>query len=359
MEEAIVKDDLIEIKKLIDMANPKLEFYRFKLKHKNEDFKTFREFAIDELRVGQRSKNETVVKALFKYFINSLDGDYSKDDKLKKQIVLIKKKSVNKYLDKRPAFDSSTNTIYGVINGGHYGRDRILSDVEDQEDSSVLEQNKSVLLYFYFYLYLPTDHNEGCFIIHSNGVDESITRLFRNFISNVFKGNSYFKVQCESFCPKSFQDEFKKGATLKSMSFKETFVESTHNTDGLSSLMQQYDIKIEAIPKNKSIAITEAAKVRSFLAKKIFGSNKSPKTLDDFDETKIRTENPVTDSKKTFEWNTKDSDFVPVVYLKGRVGKNNPDGTPDFEELAQLCNNYFNDEVLPELRPDLYVSRAN
>lgn len=341
------------------MANPKLEFYRFKLKHKSEDFKTFRDFAIDELKAGQKSLDETVVKALFKHFVSSLDGDNSKDDKLKKQIVLIKKKSVNKYLDKQPAFDSNTNTIYGVINGGLYGRDRILSDIEDQEDSSVLGQNKAVLLYFYFLLYLPTDHNEGCFIIHSNGFDESITRLFRNFISNIFKGNSYYKVQCESFCPKSFQDEFKKGATLKSMWFKKTFVENTHNTDGLSNLMQQYDIKIEAIPKNKNIAISEAAKVRSFLAKKIFGNNKNPKTLNDFDETKIQTENPVTDSKKTFEWNTKDSDFVPVVYLNGRIGKNNPDGTPDFEELAQLCKNYFNDEVLPELRPDLYVSRAN
>ena len=341
------------------MANPKLEFYRFKLKPKKEDFKTFRDFAIDELKAGKKSTNETIVKTLFRYFIKSLDGDFSKDDKLKKQIVLIKKKSVNKYLDKQPAFDSSTNTIFGVINGGPYGRDRILSDIDDQEDSSVLGQKKSVLLYFYFLLYLPTDHNEGCFIIHSNGADESITKLFRIFISNIFKGNSYYKVQCESFCPKSFQDEFRKGATLKSIWFKKSFVENIHSTDGLSNLMQQYDIKIEAVPKNKKIAITDVNKVRNFLSKKIFGNDKNPKTLREFDETKIRTENPVTDSTKTFEWNTKDGDFVPVVYLKGRISSYNPDGTPDFKELSQLCKNYFNDEILPELRPDLYVSRAN
>jgi len=341
------------------MTNPKLEFYRFKLKHHKEDFKTFRDYAIDELNVGKKAKDETVIKYCFKYFIESLDGDYSKDDKLKKQIVLIKKKSVNKYFDKQPAFNSSSNTIYGVINGGPYGRDRILSDIDDQEDSSVLGQNKSVLLYFYFLLYLPTDHNEGCFIIHSNGVDESITKIFRNFISNVFKGNSYYKVQCESYCPKSFQNEFKKGATLKSMVFKNSFIENIHSTDGISNPMQQYDIKIEAVPKNKSIAISDASKVRTFLAKKIFGNSKNPKSLNEFDETKIRTENPITDSTKTFEWNTKDGEFVPVVYLKGRIFKFNPDGTPDFDELAQLCRNYFNDDVLPEIRPDLYVSRAN
>lgn len=49
------------------MAIPKLEFYRFKLKNKKEDFKTFRDFAIDELNVGEKSKNETAMKACFRY----------------------------------------------------------------------------------------------------------------------------------------------------------------------------------------------------------------------------------------------------------------------------------------------------
>lgn len=341
------------------MANPKLEFYRFQLKHKKEDFTTFREFAVNELNVGKKSADETVMKSLFRYFIKSLDGDYSKDDKLKKEIVLIKKKSVNKYLNNQPALNSDKNIIYGVINGGPYGRDRILSDIDDHEDSTVLSRNKSVLLYFYFLLYLPLDHNEGCFIIHSNAVDESITKIFRNFISKIFKGGSFYKAQCESFCPKSFQDEFKKGAILKSMVFKKSFVENIHSSYGLSNMMQQYDIKIEAIPKNKNIVVSEVEKVKNFLSSKIFGNSKHPKTLNDFDETKIRTENQVTNATKTFEWNTKDGSFVPVIYLEGRIQKYNVDGTPDFDELAELCQTYFDDEILPEIRPDLDVSRAN
>lgn len=338
--------------------NPKLEFYRFTLNHKKESFKTFRDFAIEELKAGKNPTDEKVVEACFKHFIKSLEGEHAKDDKLKKQITVIKKKSVNKHLDKQPAFKSESNIIYGVINGGPYGRERILSDIENQEDSSVLGQTKSVLLYFYFLLYVPTDHNEGCFIIHSNGIDESITRLFRSFISHIFKGSNYNRVQCESFCPKSFQDEFKKGATLKSMTFKKSFVENIHTTDGISELMQQYDIKIQAVPKNKNIAITEAVKIKNFLAKKIFGTQNNHKQLNDFDETKIQTENPVTNSKKIFEWNNKDNEFVPVVYLNGRITKTNADGTPDFEELGQLCLTYFNDEVLPEIRPDLNVTKA-
>lgn len=338
--------------------NPKLEFYRFKLNHKNEEFKTFRDFATEELKISSSSTNEKVVEACFKYFIKSLEGEYSKDNKLKKQIVVIKKKSVNKHLDKQPTFKSESNIIYGVINGGPYGRDRILSDIDNQEESSILGQNKSVLLYFYFLLYVPTDHNEGCFIIHSNGFDESITGLFRNFISNIFKGHSYYKAQPESFCPKSFQNEFKKGAVLRSMTFKKSFIENVHTTDGLAELIQQYDIKIQAVPKNKNIPITESHKIRDFFSKKLFGSKSNPKQLNDFDETKIQTENPVTDSKKIFEWNSKDNEFVPVVYLNGRIKNKNSDGTPDFEELGKLCLNYFNDEVLPEIRPDLYVTKS-
>lgn len=69
-------------------------------------------------------------------------------------------------------------------------------------------------------------------------------------------------------------------------------------------------------------------------------------------------ESDITGSTKTFEWNTKDNDFVPVVYLKGRIKKENVDGTPDFDELKQYCNNIFKDEILPEIRPDLYVTKA-
>jgi hypothetical protein len=341
------------------MANPKIEFFRFQLKPKKDDFKTFREFAIDELKVGLKSNNETVLKSLFKHFIESLEMEFAKDERIKKRITLIKKSNVNQYLSKRPVFNSANNTIYGVINGGPYGRDRILSDIDDQEDSSSLGQKKAVLQYFYFLLYLPTDHNEGCVIIHSNGSDESITKLFKRFIGHLFKGNNFNKVVCNPFCPKSFQEEFKKGATLQSLFFKSTFLEEIHTTDGMSKMMDQYDIKIEAIPKNKTISVTKASQVLDFLSKKFFGSSKKTKSLGDFETTKMVAENSITDSKKTFEWNAKDNEFVPVIYLNGRISKFNLDGTPDFDELDELCKNYFKDEVLPEIRPDLYVSRAN
>lgn len=339
--------------------NPKLEFYRFTLNHKKEGFKTFRDFAMEELKAGKNPTDEKVVETCFKHFIQSLKSDYAKDDKLKKKIGFEKKKSINKHFDKGPAFNSANYTISGVINGGQYGRESIISNNDDEDDSTSLGINKSVLKYFYFFIYLPPNHNEGFFMIHSNGKEETITNIFRSYITNIFRGNNFNKAQPREYCPKSFQDEFKKGAILKSMSFKTSFMDDIHTTDGVSQLFQHYDIKIEAVPKNKEVTGNMAEGFLSKLQGKLFGSKDKERKLKDFDETKMLLESDITGgSTKTFQWNTKDNEFVPVVYLKGRVNKTNIDGTPDFDELKQYCSTIFNDEILPEIRPDLYVTKA-
>lgn len=338
-------------------TNPKLEFYRFKLNHKKDNDKTFKEFAIDELGGAKSITNEKAVELCFKHFIKSLGSDIAKDDRLKKKLGLEKKKSINSHLDKQPAFDSAQSLIYGVINGGPYGRERIISNNDDENDSEKLGLNKSVLLYFYFFLYVPADHSEGCFIIHSNNSEETITVLFRNFIANMFKGKNYNKSVPEAFCPKSFQDEFKKGAILKSMIFKTSFVDTIHATDAVTNQFKAYDIKIEAIPHKKDILVKEAAKFKEFLSKKLFGTKQKGKLIQQFEETKLNTGNDLTKGTKVFEWNTRENEFVPVVYLEGRLEKANADGTPDFKELGELCLNLFNYEILKSIRPDLNATK--
>lgn len=339
-------------------TNAKLEFYRFRLNHKKEDFKTFRDFAIEELKAGKNPTDEKVLEVCFKHFVQSLKGDYAKDNNIKKKIGIEKKKSINKHHDKAPAFNSANHTIFGVINGGPYGRERIISNNDDDEDSTTLGINKSVLMYYFFFAYLPPDHNVGFFMIHSNSRDESITTLFRSYITNIFRGSDFRKAIPEEFCPKSFQNEFKKGAVLKSMTFKTSFVDDVHTTDGISQLLTDYDIKIEATPKNKEVPGSLGKDFFDKLASKVFGTKTKERSLGDFDDTKVILESDITHSKKTFEWNTKDNDFVPVVYLEGRVQKENEDGTPDFEELKEYCITIFKDEILPEIRPDLDVSKA-
>lgn len=338
--------------------NPKLEFYRFKLNPKQDGFKTFRDFTLDELKGKKSFDDEKIMKSLFSYFIQSLDKDSSKDERMKKQIKLEKRNAINKYLTNQPRYSTDNNIIFGVINGGSYGRDRIIGDVNNPEEGRQLGKDKTVLQYYFFLLYLPLDHNEGCFIIHSNGKEETITNIFRSYISHLFKASNYNKVNIESFCPKSFQDEFRRGAVIKNIEFRDSKVDNIHTVKGTTDIIEQYDIRIEVTPRNKDISITAFDKLKSSFANFIFGKEKYHKKLYDFDEAKVTTKNPVDNSIKSFEWSTKDEDFVPVVYLNGRISKYNDDGTPDFDELEVLCKNYFIDEILPELRPDINVTKA-
>lgn len=339
--------------------NPKLEFFRFSLKPKDKSFKTFKDFAIRKFDLAKDSKDEVIIKEFFNYFMKSLGGEYSKDEIQKKQITLIKNLDVNRYLDYRPNYKSESNIIHGVINGGSYGRERILSNVDDSNKSSTMKLSDTVLQYFYFLLYLPTDHDEGCFILHSNSGSESITKIFRRFISKILDQEGFYKVEAELFTPISFQDEFRKGSNLQSISFKKSFVDNIHSTSGIRQIFDAYDITIQVTPRNKEISISEVGKLRKYLSNfGLFRGNKTADKIGDFDQTKFIARNPVTKSNKTFEWNKKDNEFAPVVYLEGRIEKFNLDGTPDFKELETVCHNLFNDEVLPELRPDLYVTRA-
>ncbi len=59
---------------------------------------------------------------------------------------------------------------------------------------------------------------------------------------------------------------------------------------------------------------------------------------------------------RTFEYNSIDNDFVPVVLLEDKVKIN--DGIPDFNELKTYCANLFANEILKEIRPDLYVTKS-
>jgi hypothetical protein len=338
--------------------NPKLEFYRFELNHKNQDTKSFKDFIIEELKAKNTIADSKVTELFFKHFLNSLKGKHAKNDRLQKKICIEKSSSINKYYSKKPTFDSSNFTISGVINGGPYGRDRIISNNDDDDDSTSLGRNKAILLYFYFFIYLPVDHNEGFFMIHSNSIEESITNVFRNYVLSLFKGKNYNKPVAVEYCPKSFQDEFLKGAILKTITFKTSFIDDIPNAVGISNILDNYDLKIEATPKNKNILGSNAEGILQQFYKKIFGSKEKTKSLENFDETKIVLESDIANTTKTFEWNTKDNDFVPVVYLKNRIAKLNDDGTPDFDELKTFCSNIFKDEILPEIRPDLYVTKA-
>lgn len=337
--------------------NPKIEFFRFKLNARNDEFKTFKDFAIEELKGRRPLSDDKAMKILFDYFITSLGGQYSQHSTIKKQIKLEGRKTINKHYEDKPKILSSQYVISGVINGGRFGRNGIMADIANKDEGSPFGTSKSILQYYYVLLYLPLDHNEGCFIVHSNGKEETITNIFKHFITNIFKGTSFNKATIFEFCPKSFQDEYKNGAVIQSIEFKDMILDTTHTKDGVTINIEGFDITIQARPKNNDISIADSNIIKDLVEKYIFGNKKKQKQLKEFDTTKITTKNPIDTSVRTFEWNTKDNEFVPVVYLDGRIKNYNEDKTPNFKDLDKLCQTYLKDEVLPELRPELFKQR--
>lgn len=338
--------------------NPKLEFFKIKLKARNSEFNTFRDFCVDILGSGPKATDKTIFERLHKHFIQSFKEDYSKNDKMQKRIYIESKRTINKHLDKKPKFNSANFTISGVINGGKYGTDRAISNNDDENDSTSLGINKTVASYFFLYLYLPPDHNEGFFMIHSHSKEDNITNVLKEFFANLFKAEPYLRANITEFCPQTFQDEFFKGSTIKKVIFENVFVDNVSNKYGLSSLLNEFQIKIEATPRTE-ISSRNIKDVMNALKNKVFGSSTKTKKLSEFNVKKTTISGDFASGSKTLEWDLSDSDFVPVVYLKDRITKTNTDGTPDFDELKEFCENIFRDEILPEIRPDLYVSKTD
>ena len=334
--------------------NPKLEFYRFKLNHK-DGYKTFREYAIDVWNVGKTAREDTYFKECFKRFMQNLNAGFEKNDKLQKTITLISDKKANKHFDDKPTILATKSIFHGIINGGPYGKERILSDIDNKEDSSTIGKKRPVLSYYYIFVYLPPNHNEGFFMVHSNNSDDSITAALRQYIARLFKSGAYRNPVMEPFCPKKFQDEFNNGATIKNIKFTTSYVDDIPQDDPLKELCEEYTIKIEAIPKKKGIKAIFAPQIKEFFDSRIYGKDyKNKKSLSEFDKVSLSTTNQDTKTSKTFEWNSRDAEFVPVVYLENYV-RLEDDRTPNFAELKQYCMTLFEETIIHELRPDLEI----
>lgn len=334
---------------------PKLEFFTLRLVSKDLEYKTFRDFAIQELYQRRTTSDIQIMNKLFDYFLNELVTENAKDKRIKKQLKLIKTAS-NKHLKNKPEVDVKKNIIYGVINGGRFGRDGMMSDSSaDVEDANSFGKNKTILRYYYFLLYLPLDHNEGCFIIHSNSKEETITDIFKVYLERLFRRGSFQRPALNMFCPKSFQNEFQNEAIIKSVEFSNTYRDEIYTQEGFQSYPQRYEVKIEIKPKDGVISLSEKSQILNLLQQLGFNRHKHDiEHLANFKSKKMTISSPFSKSDRTFDFDDENLNVIPVVYLEGRINNYNDDDTPEFDELNTLCQNLFQDEVLPEIRPDLF-----
>lgn len=345
------------------MANPKLEFFRFELNHKSGNRKTFRQFMLDIGKATTRQQDNTIFGNLFKYFMEKPTKGFEKNDSLKKVVTLIGNKGrkiVNKHYNDRPKVKFPDCIISGVINGGPFGKERILSDLDKKEQSENIQSSQPVLQYYYVFLYLPLSHHEGFVMIHSDSSEETITQAMRAYVADLFKVGDYNKPVMKMFVPKHFRDEYKNGAVLKSMTFVTTEISADmEEDDPMKDIASEYEVRITLTPKGEATAdlgMLEA--VKNFFSRKRFGTREYNSGLDEFTKCTVSTKNDDANSTKTFDWNNREQELQPAVFLKDRVVIEE-DGTPNFTSLDTFCHQLFKEQILPELRPDLNVERVD
>ena len=82
------------------MAYPKLEFFRFSLKHKSKNAKTFRDFMLETNKCDNSDTDEVIFSKLYEYFMVKLKTDFAMNDQQKKCITLIQNpvgRTINKF----------------------------------------------------------------------------------------------------------------------------------------------------------------------------------------------------------------------------------------------------------------------
>lgn len=333
---------------------PKLDFFRISLKHKeNREKTTFLDFVLSELGETRPLTEQEAMMALLKHFIKCLDSkDKARSESLGKEVKLIQDES-NVYISLKPAQNTTGNTISGVINGGQFKGKRILSqqilqDGKSQEENSPLQNGDSVLNYYYLYLYLPLDSYQGCLIVHSNSITDSITSVLTDhFLIRTFRGENYYNPIIERFAPKCFQQHYKNEATIDSFSFRSENLSSTE-TGTIDS--ENFDFEVVVRPKNKNVLFSDANSLVQNVTKLLLGK----KALNKFEQKKLVVNEKSSNTQKTFEWNAKEQEFAIVAYLSGKINMEN-DGTPNMSELKTYCQALFEEEILPDIRPDLSV----
>lgn len=333
---------------------PKLEFFRFQLNHNDVRFKTFRDFAREVLYQRRINSDTQIMHKYLDYVRNSLVTKDAQDDSIKKQLKLISS-AANIYAAYMPTVDPANHLIYGVINGGRFGRHGLMSDSDvTATDAKAFGKDKTILRYYYFLLYLPLDHNEGFLAIHSNSREETVTDVMKTFVRRLFKGNGYISPKLHPFCPRAVREEFKNESFLKELVFRDTVIDRIFTAEGMHSQDQAFDVEVKIRPRGKDYRPDDGI-VAKIMNKFGFKRPAGTDSLGTFRSKIARVNNVVNESERTFTINRESmDDIIPVVYLEGRIKKYNDDQTPDFGELDKYCRETFANSILPELRPDLF-----
>lgn len=340
--------------------NPRIDFFRIQLVHKSDEFKTFKDFIIEVLNKSKVHSDTQLLQFLTDDMISLLQSDMAVDDHIKKQVRWINKKA-NLYKDFKPNADISNFIIHGVLSGGRYGRNGIITDrdiTEEESSASSLNPDKAIHKYSYFMLYTPFDHNEGVLMVHSNSRDESITDIMKTFFTKFFKRGDYKKPVLMRFCPLYLQNQFTQRSFLKQINLKTSYVEDSINKIGIQNGITNYNIQILITPRqgedHHHFSIDDAKELMTKFA--LHHNLKGQQLFSKFGTRQVTMEDEHSKHVQTFEMDKDDVDLCPVIDVRNVLPDDSDyqrDGTPRFDRLHDVLLNVLHEEIIPELRRGL------
>ena len=341
--------------------NPRLDFYRVLLNHKDDEFKTFHDFMCEVLNKKRVNTSKQLLVSLSDYLVSSLQGDMAVDTKTNKQVRWLNK-NANIYRTYRPKPDENSDSIiYGVLSGGRYGRNGMITSKEVSEDegsTSALKPNSAVHKYCYFALYAPMDHNEGCLVVHSNSRDESVADVIVKLITRMFYKGQYKKPSVSRFCPQYLQQQFKDRSVLKQINIRNSYISKDIDNIGVQNKDQDpfnnYSVQIIITPYHQSEDVqSDVNNARNLLSRLGFVRNTATTSLDKFKMRKVTMEDSTTKHVQTFEIDKDEIELCPIIDVRSILPNDEDyqiDGTPLIDKLHGAVIQILQNQVIPELR---------
>ncbi|WP_017732755.1 hypothetical protein [Nafulsella turpanensis] len=332
--------------------NPKLDIYKIYLRPTDSDNnKTFKNLLISKLygSIDESNwpDNSAIFQDLLEAFINEIDADdFILDERASKAFTAY---DTDQGAELSPIkIHSNQFILEGIVEGGRYNQRRGKSAIGAKDDKEYLDNQSVILDHYYFFLYLPFDHNIGIFMVQSYTQDH-IRDSFQKFLRDFLATEGFYKIKFDSYCPEQIIEQYKSGSVVKKFSFTSDVLLNELSNSPADQITEEFTIKIEAkSATGHNFTLDYVGRILNLLRGAEFNTGSNTKSLEEFN-TRVFLENTDTE-KGAFYDISRGLDIKPTIYLENRI-QLDQNGIPDFQELKQFCFNLLN-QILIEIRPE-------
>ncbi|OSZ79153.1 hypothetical protein CAP35_13135 [Chitinophagaceae bacterium IBVUCB1] len=331
---------------------PKLEIFKIRLTDKKTGSSiAFRDFFRRKLNYSSLKtpyENGEIFKLYYTDFIKQIDlGRYNTNDKKKKGFTLLSELKDGKPQTVISSPLDKNEIISGMLDGGKYGLNRTLGEIDDTTKKAVINDKQIVGDEFYFLTYAPIDSRVG--IIMVQGFTElKISDVFKDHIENYFKIDKSIVAKTEIFAPNYFKEKYLKTAVFQSLKFSSEWIIKPDFEDPIPK-EYELEVKIEIIDKNKKkVNYSFAKNILNVIGRSIFKPTGGiEKTLDKFRKKNGKISSNGKELPIDFD---KDDNIKPVILLKNEGINVDKNGKIDFKIIDEYCRGILL-KIIDELNP--------